>query len=63
MTNYTNDAYIFYGRLLGEPSALSSASLQECEVVERQLKDALGKVDAKKVRTVYIVYIVIIYSI
>jgi hypothetical protein len=40
---------VYLCRLLGEPSALSSATMQECEGLENQLKNALQKVDAKKV--------------
>mmetsp|Transcript_7461 Transcript_7461/g.16600 ORF Transcript_7461/g.16600 Transcript_7461/m.16600 type:complete len:423 (-) Transcript_7461:526-1794(-) len=38
-------------RLLGESGALNSATIQECEGLEKQLKNALQKIDAKKVHT------------
>lgn len=39
-------------RLLGEPAALDSITIEECDEVERALKSSLERVEAKKVRTV-----------
>lgn len=39
-------------RLLGEPAALENATIEECEELENRLKNALQKIDAKKVSTV-----------
>jgi DNA repair exonuclease SbcCD ATPase subunit len=36
-------------RLLGEPGALETATIEECEELEGQLKGALQRIDAKKV--------------
>ena len=40
-------------RLLGESIALENVSIEECEEIEKTLKNALQKIDAKKVCMLY----------
>lgn len=40
-------------RLLGEPVALESVTIDECEELEKTLKTALERIEAKKVSLLY----------
>ena len=43
-----------HSRLLGESTALERVNIEECEELEKILKTALQKIDAKKVSVLYL---------
>lgn len=45
-------------RYLGERDALEGITLEECELLEKRLKDAIDKVEAKKVSSLPLILII-----